>query len=208
MSDPAAGAPRLSLRDLKSPLAGPFELELAPGDCAAIGGPSGSGKSLFLRMIADLDPNTGEVSADGVARGDISGADWRRRVPYVAAESGWWCDRVDEHFEPEQRAAALALAARLDLAAELFEGPVQRLSTGERQRFAIIRALVLGSPVLLLDEPTGPLDPDGVRKVEAVLRERLAAGCAMVIVSHDPRQARRLGARRFLMRDRHMAPAP
>jgi putative ABC transport system ATP-binding protein len=208
MPDPASGTPRLSLRDLKSPLAGPFDLELAPGACAAIGGPSGSGKSLFLRMIADLDPNTGEVSADGVARAELSASDWRRRVPYVAAESGWWRDRVDEHFEPDQRAAAQALAARLDLAPELFEGPVQRLSTGERQRFALIRALVLGSPVLLLDEPTGPLDPDGVRKVEAVLRERLAAGCAVVLVSHDPRQAKRLGARRFLMRDRHMAPAP
>jgi putative ABC transport system ATP-binding protein len=205
MPDPAPGAPRLSVRDLKSPLAGPFELDLAPGACAAIGGASGSGKSLFLRMLADLDPNTGAVRLDGVDRATLEPTAWRRAVPYVAAESGWWRDRVADHFTPEQQAPAKALAARLDLAAELFDGPVLRLSTGERQRLAIIRALVLESPVLLLDEPTGPLDPQSVRKVEAVLRERLAAGCAVVIVTHDPSQANRLGARRFVMRDRHMA---
>jgi ABC-type lipoprotein export system ATPase subunit len=208
MPDPAPGAPRLSVRDLQSPLAGPFALDLAPGGCAAIGGASGSGKSLFLRMLADLDPNTGEVSVDGVARTGVEPTAWRRTAPYVAAESGWWRERVADHFAPDQQAPAKALAERLGLAAELFDGPVQRLSTGERQRLAIIRALVLDSPILLLDEPTGPLDPESVRKVEAVLRERLDAGCAVVIVTHDPSQAERLGARRFVMRDRHMAPAP
>lgn len=201
---PSADPPRLALRDLKSPLAGPFDLALAPGAGVAIAGHSGSGKSLFLRMVADLDPSTGEVSLDGVSRATLSGPDWRRTVPYVAAESGWWRDHVAEHFAPERQTAAKALAARLGLGPELFESPVQRLSTGERQRFAIIRALVLDPPVLLLDEPTGPLDPDSVGEVEAVLRERLQAGCAVIIVSHDPRQAERLGARRFLMRDRKL----
>ncbi|MDB5495805.1 MAG: transporter related, partial [Phenylobacterium sp.] len=106
----SADPPRLVLRDLKSPLAGPFDLALAPGACAAIAGHSGSGKSLFLRMVADLDPNTGEVGLDGVPRATLSAPDWRRTVPYVAAESGWWRDHVAEHFAPERQAAAKALA--------------------------------------------------------------------------------------------------
>ncbi|HEX3699124.1 MAG TPA: ATP-binding cassette domain-containing protein [Phenylobacterium sp.] len=199
--------PRLRLRDLKSPLAGPFDLELAAGQAAAISGPSGSGKSLFLRMVADLDPNEGEVALDGAARAAMSPTDWRRRAPYVAAESGWWRDRVAEHFAPDRLAAAREIGARVGLADELFDGPVLRLSTGEKQRLAIIRALVLDPPALLLDEPTAPLDPDSTRQVEDVLRERLKGGLALVVVTHDERQAKRLDARHFLMRDRRMSPA-
>jgi ABC-type lipoprotein export system ATPase subunit len=213
MADPApppapeTPPPRLTLRDLQSPLAGPFTLALPRGGCAAISGPSGSGKSLFLRMIADLDPNTGEVRLDGAPRAGLAAPAWRRRVPYVAAESGWWRDGVAEHFDPAQLASARMLAARLALAPGLIAGPVQRLSTGERQRFAIIRALVLNSPVLLLDEPTGPLDPESTAKVEAVLKERLQAGTTIILVTHDAAQGERLGARRFVMRDRRLEPA-
>ena len=203
----APDAPRLSVRGLTSPLAGPFDLELGPGEAAAISGPSGSGKSLFLRMIADLDPNTGEVELDGVSRAALAAPAWRRKAPYVAAESGWWRDTVAEHFAPYRLPAARALADRFGLPAELMEGPVQRLSTGERQRLAIVRALVLDPPVLLLDEPTAPLDPEATEMVEAVLRERLDGDMSLVLVSHEAKQAGRLGARRYVMRDRRMAPA-
>jgi putative ABC transport system ATP-binding protein len=199
--------PRLSLRGLRSDLAGPFDFTLAAGACATVGGASGSGKSLFLRMIADLDPNEGEVRLDGGPRAAMAAPDWRRRVPYVAAESGWWRDTVVEHFAPDKLDQARALAARLGVGAAQVDGPVIRLSTGERQRLALVRALVLESPVLLLDEPTGPLDPVSVGQVEGLLRERLAAGVSVLLVSHDPAQAARLGATRYVMRDRHLAPA-
>jgi putative ABC transport system ATP-binding protein len=198
-------APRLHVRGLRSDLAGPFDLELAAGGCAVIGGPSGSGKSLFLRMIADLDPNDGEVRLDGVARSSLDAPTWRARLPYVAAESGWWRDLVAEHFAPAQQDAARALAARLGMVDGQFDGEVRRLSTGERQRLAIIRALVLDSPVLLLDEPTGPLDAEAIGRVEDLLRERLAAGAAILMVSHDPEQGVRLGGQRYTMRDRKLA---
>jgi putative ABC transport system ATP-binding protein len=180
---------------------------VAAGEAAAISGPSGSGKSLFLRMVADLDPNTGEVALDGVARETLSPTDWRRRAPYVAAESGWWRDRVAEHFAPDRLAAARELGGEVGLAGELFDGPVLRLSTGEKQRLAILRALVLDPPLLLLDEPTAPLDPESTRQVEAILKRRLKEGLSLVVVTHDARQAQRLGARHYLMRERRMSPA-
>jgi ABC-type iron transport system FetAB ATPase subunit len=202
-----AAPPRLTIRELQSPLAGPFDLALGAGEAAAISGASGSGKSLFLRMVADLDPNTGEVALDGQGRDGMSATDWRRRVPYVAAESGWWRDHVADHFASDRLAAARELGARVGLAGELFDGPVLRLSTGEKQRIAILRALVLEPQVLLLDEPTAPLDPDSTRKMEEVLKERLKGGMALVVVTHDARQADRLGANHFLMRHRKMSPA-
>lgn len=197
-------AARLSLRRLRSALAGPFDLELAPGACVAINGPSGSGKSLFLRMIADLDPNEGEVLLDGKPRAAMSAPDWRRQVPYVAAESGWWADTPAEHMAADRLDAARGLAERLGVRADAMADEVRRLSTGERQRLAIIRALVLDPPALLLDEPTGPLDPQSVQAVEQLLGERLGQGVTILLVSHDPAQAARLGAQRWTMRDRKL----
>lgn len=196
--------PRLRLHALESPLAGPYDFELDAGACAVITGPSGSGKSLFLRMIADLDPSRGEVWRDGVARQSMSGPDWRREAPYVASDSGWWRDDVAGHFTLDRQTAARALAERLGLNDGQFDGSVARLSTGERQRLALVRALVLQSPLLLLDEPTSALDPEAVGRVEALLIERLAAGDAILMVSHDARQAERLDAARYRMVDRKL----
>jgi putative ABC transport system ATP-binding protein len=196
----------LRVEGLKSALAGPFALEVAGGRVLAISGASGAGKSLFLRMVADLDPNEGEVSLNGVSRASLPAHQWRRRIPYVAAESGWWAQSVRDHFAPDQLERARALAERLGVGAAPFDGPVDRLSTGERQRLALVRAFILDSPALLLDEPTGPLDPVSVRKVEAFLQERLAAGTVIVLVSHDPAQGARLGARRLRMIDRKLQP--
>ena len=58
----------------------------------------GGGKSLFLRMIADLDPCQGEVFLDGVERRRMTAPAWRRQVVYNAAEPGWWREAVAEHF--------------------------------------------------------------------------------------------------------------
>jgi ABC-type lipoprotein export system ATPase subunit len=82
----------LLVKQLRSEFAGPFELDLSGGTCAAITGPSGSGKSLFLRMIADLDPNEGEVWLNGRERASMPAPEWRKQTSYVSAESGW-CKR-------------------------------------------------------------------------------------------------------------------
>ncbi len=191
----------LSLRGLASDLAGPFDLDVAPGQAVVISGASGSGKSVFLRMVADLDPCCGEVELGGVSRSQMSGPAWRTLAPYVAAESAWWADLLADHFQPAHLAAAQVLATRLGVNARAWDGPVSRLSTGERQRLALIRALVLEPPLLLLDEPTGPLDPLSTAAVEAVLAERIAAGGVLLMVSHDAGQAQRLAAARYRMID-------
>jgi ABC-type iron transport system FetAB ATPase subunit len=189
---------RLRLAGLRSRLAGPFDVSLVGGDCVAITGASGSGKSLLLRMVADLDPHEGEAWLDGRPRSAMTGPAWRRQVMYVPAESGWWDDAVAAHFADP--VAARAICAELGLKPELLDGPVLRLSTGERQRLGLARALATAPPVLLLDEPTGPLDRDSVALVEALLRARLAQGAAVLMVTHDTTQPARLGARHLVMR--------
>jgi putative ABC transport system ATP-binding protein len=194
----------LIVKDLRSAFAGPFELNLGTGACATITGPSGSGKSLFLRMIADLDRNEGEVWLNGRERGSMPAPQWRRQATYVSAESGWWADRVIEHFDVNRRSEVAALAARLGLRADLLDAPVAQLSTGERQRFSLVRALLPSPPVLLLDEPTGPLDEESVIQVEVLLHERKATGTSILLVTHDPNQAERLGDQRYRMVAGHL----
>ncbi len=203
----ASQSPRLRIVNLRSQLAGPFEFELGAGECLAITGPSGAGKSLFLRMVADLDPNLGEVFLDGVEHRTLPAPAWRRKVVYSAAEPGWWHERVADHFSDEAMGFARAMAPRLALDPALLDAQVIQLSTGERQRAALIRALALQSPVLLLDEATGALDEDSTVLVENVLRERLADGVTIAMVTHSAAQAARLGHRHLRMENRRLVPA-
>jgi len=180
-----------------------FELER--GGCLAIMGPSGAGKSLLLRAITDLDPNSGDVTLAGHARHTMTGPQWRRRVGYVPAESGWWADVVGDHMSDAD--AAGALAGRLALPPEVLDWPVARLSTGEKQRLALIRAVVLRPDVLLLDEPTGSLDAEGRAAVEALLGELRDGGVSLVLITHDKDQAERLADRVLAMRDGQLTDA-
>ncbi len=190
-------APRLSIRGLRCAVARWPALELAAGGCAALAGPSGSGKSRLLRAIADLDPSEGEVRLDGEARSAFAAHRWRRRVVYLPADSAWWAERVGDHLpavEPETLAA-------LGFAEDVVGWSVRRLSSGERSRLGLARAVALGPKVLLLDEPTANLDAATTAAVEGVVAERRAAGLAAVWVTHDTAQAERLGARRYAVRD-------
>lgn len=186
----------LRVANLSTDLIGPISLDLGPGNCVGVQGASGSGKSLLLRAIADLDPNRGEVRLDGQEREDIQAPDWRRRVALVPAESGWWAETVGAHFaaapDPAPWLDALGLADPLGW-------EVARLSTGERQRLALARALQSGPDVLLLDEPTAALDAAATSAVEALIAAQMQAGVAVLVVTHDPAQAARLCHRRYLM---------
>ena len=83
--------------------------------------------------------------------------------------------------------------------------PADRLSTGERQRLGLLRAIVQNPRVLLLEEPTSALDPEATAKVEGVLREKLDAGVIIIMVTHDAAQAKRLAHRQFVINDGALA---
>lgn len=175
----------------------PVSFEVAAGECLAVQGPSGAGKSLLLRAIADLDPAEGAVSLDGTARRTLTGPQWRRRVRYMAADPGWWSESVAAHFADP--GAAREGAAALGMPGDILDGPVARLSTGERQRLALLRALEGEPQVLLLDEPTAALDAASTRKAEVLMRKLLKAGRVLLLVSHSPAQVKRLTRRRLLV---------
>jgi len=153
----------------------------------------------MLRAIADLDPSTGTVSLDGNNRDAMAAYAWRRKVTYVAADSGWWADRVGDHFEDPDIASGYL--ARLGFHGDVMAWPVTRLSTGERQRLALLRAIVQNPRVLLLDEPTSALDPEATTKVEGILHEKIDAGVIIIMVTHDVAQGKRLSERRYQMKD-------
>ena len=191
-----AGTPILQVCDLRTNLLKPASLSLWAGECIAVRGPSGAGKTLLLRAIADLDPNEGLVTLNGRDRSTIAGPEWRRLVGYVPAEPGWWADTVGEHFG--EWTAALVLVRHLGFPEETKAWPITRLSTGERLRLALIRALMVRPKVLLLDEPTAALDAASVAAVESLIGTRIRAGLAVLWVTHDADQAKRV-AHRLLM---------
>lgn len=171
--------------------------DLQDGECVALQGPSGVGKTLLLRAIADLDPNEGTVKLDGTLREAMPAPAWRKRVTYLAAEPGWWSDIVQEHFTGWDD--ALPLVTRLGLPDDCGPWPIQRLSTGERQRLGLVRVLMLRSRVLLLDEPTSALDPASAAAVESLIAERISNGTSVIWNTHDNAQARRVGSRVLTM---------
>lgn len=186
----------LTVAHLRRPGLAPVDFALADGECIAVQGPSGSGKSLLLRAIADLDPSEGDIRLDGARREDMPAPEWRRCVIYAAAEPGWWAETPAPHFPgPDQ---ARALVEQLGLSPDLFERPISRLSTGERQRLALARALARKPRALLLDEPTAALDAKARALAEALVARHQAQGLSVVWVTHDPEQARRV-ARRLLI---------
>ncbi|WP_427911721.1 ABC transporter ATP-binding protein [Ramlibacter sp. MMS24-I3-19] len=187
----------LELLSLQRLHVGPIDLRLDAGECIAIQGRSGSGKSVLLRMAADLDPHEGDCALDGNRCSRMPAPAWRRQVTYVAPDSGWWAEAIADHFDSP--AALRALLPRVGLATEAVEWPVARLSTGERQRLALLRAVANAPRVFLLDEPTSGLDLDTRHQVEALLREQLQGGSAILLVTHDPELAERLAHRRFTM---------
>lgn len=187
----------LKVTGLRTKAGGPIDLTLSDREVVALRGPSGSGKSLLLRAIADLDPAEGEVELDDAPRAQIPAPEWRRRVAYVPAESGWWADRVRAHFPEGDDGAELISEIGLDPASLDWE--VRRLSTGERHRLAIARALVRWPMVWLLDEPTAALDAEAAERVEALIARGRDSGVSVLMVSHDPAQAARLADRVLVM---------
>jgi ABC-type iron transport system FetAB ATPase subunit len=174
------------------------DITVAAGSCIALHGASGSGKTLLLRAISDLDEAEGEVWLEKQPRSGMSGPQWRRRVSYVAAESHWWGRWVREHAKAWRTPDLQALG----FGPEVLDWEIQRLSSGERQRLAIARVLAGSPSALLLDEPTANLDQENARRVEQLVEDwRRDTGGCVVWVSHDPAQRARVAKAQFEILD-------
>ncbi len=154
--------------------------------------------------MADLEPHDGEVWLGEQAQSLTPANDWRRQVMMVPAESQWWADTVSEHLADECSAAVSALG----LPSEAMSWQVSRLSSGEKQRLALIRAVALAPSALLLDEPTANLDSEATAAVECWLLNWLKTHPAPVLwVTHDPAQIDRLAGRHLLIEGRRLVDA-
>jgi predicted ABC-type transport system involved in lysophospholipase L1 biosynthesis ATPase subunit len=188
-----------------------LDLRVAAGETVAVVGPSGSGKTTLLNLLGALDqPTAGTITIGGTALGGLdaeAAARFRNRaigfifqlhyllpqcsilenvlVPRLAG--GW------EEPEAEVRARAEALLEQVGLRDRLTHRPWQ-LSGGEQLRVAIARALINRPKLILADEPTGSLDvATGERIADLLLQTNATAGAALIVVTHNPGLARRMG---------------
>jgi ABC-type iron transport system FetAB ATPase subunit len=173
----------------------PLSFSVANGECLAVEGPSGSGKTRLLRAIADLDPAEGHVFLDGAEKNEMPAPEWRKRVRYACAEPAWWTETARAAFglasgQPPERVLRHLTSVGLD--AKILDRAIAELSTGERQRLAFVRALLDEPRALLLDEPTGGLDPQAAALVEEQIKFELLAGRSIILASHDEQQIGRL----------------
>ena len=186
-----------------------ISVDICEGDVIAIIGPSGGGKSTFLRSLNLLEkPTSGTILFDGV---DITGK--KVDLPLHRQKMGM----VFQHFNlfphktvlqnltmapvrikkmprAEAEEKAMALLQRVGLADRASAYPAQ-LSGGQKQRVAIVRALAMEPEVMLFDEPTSALDPEMVGEVLEVIRELALGGMTMVVVTHEMGFAREVGSR-------------
>jgi ATP-binding cassette subfamily B protein len=184
--------------DRNGPVLDEVSFRLAAGQTLAIVGPSGSGKSTIADLLLRLlDPDAGSVRLDGRDVRDLRLADLRRRVVLVDQEPFLFHATVEENLRyarPDASRRQIEEAARAAGIHEFIAGlPLgyetqlgergATLSAGERQRIAIARAFLADPAVLVLDEPTGSLDPVNERHVVAGYRA-IMRGRTTVLISH------------------------
>ncbi len=176
---------------------GPFSFSITAGECLGLSGQSGVGKSLLLKALTDLISFRGTVTLDGVSISSYPAPEWRSKVTMVAAESFWWYDRVHEHFSRQKGSTLFANhLSDLGFSTDVLNWKISRMSTGERQRLALLRSLVNTPQVLLLDEPTSNLDSHNTELVEKFVCDyRAAHRTTMIWVSHDEAQLQRVAVR-------------
>ena len=146
----------------------------------------------MLRAIADLDPHQGRVYLDDAEQASVPAHQWRRWVGLLPADSHWWFDTVEPHF-PMVNARWLN---QLGFENDVLQWDIARLSSGERQRLALLRLLCHAPKALLLDEASANLDDTNTRRVETLIGEYATEHEAPVLwISHDSEQINRIAHR-------------
>ena len=189
-----------------------FNLQVARGETLVLLGRSGSGKTTSLKLINSLvSPTSGEVVVNGVPNQKADLIRLRRGIGYVIQEVGLF-----PHFTVERNIGLVPeiegwakgkISSRVQellqlagLAPDLASRYPHQLSGGQRQRVGVARALAADPGILLMDEPFGALDPltrDQLQREFLQLQQRLHK--TIVFVTHDLREALRLGTRIALM---------
>ena len=178
-------------------------LAVGAGECIGLSGASGSGKTLLLRAIADLEPFTGTLCLNAQPHHTFQPWEWRRQVGMLPATSQWWSDRVASHFTEIN----MDWLQQVGFGKDVMDWPVSRLSSGERQRLAMLRLLANRPQVLLLDEPTANLDSERTAAMERLLSHyRRTAGASVIWVTHDGAQAARVAGKKMTIRGNTLHP--
>jgi putative ABC transport system ATP-binding protein len=178
------------------------EVALCRGERVAIVGPSGSGKTSLLRILCALDDApSGDIRLHDQTPEQWGYPQFRRNVCLVDQRPTLFAGTVEENLRrpfayrsatilyPGEAASQWLM--RLGIGANRLQENVRHLSVGEQQRVCLIRALLLQPILLLLDEPTSALDMETVEMVETALTgECERRGLALLVVTHDTRQAR------------------
>ncbi len=179
-------------------------LTVARSEIVALLGPNGAGKTTALRMLAGLlTPTAGTVTIDNVELTQRTAGTLHRRIGFLTENPGLW-DRLTVHENLRVYAELYGLDDSMRVIDRTLEALGLRergstrtaeLSRGMRQKVALARALLHDPGILLLDEPTSGLDPEIARSVRALLDERRARGCAILLSTHNLDEAERLADR-------------
>jgi len=198
------------------PIVRGINMEVRRGEVLGLLGPNGAGKSTLMRAILQLVPaHRGSVDLEGVPVRRIPGEQRARRIAYLAQQGPVnWPLTVERlvalgrfpHRSSWQRLAAddqeiiERILERTDLI-KLRERVVTTLSGGERTRVLLARALVVGAPLLLADEPVAALDPAHQLQIMQLLRDYCGEGHTVIVVIHDLTLAARFCHRLALMHE-------
>ena len=188
------------------------------GEVVSIIGPSGGGKSTFLRCLNLLEtPTSGQIIFDGVdicdKKTDINVH--RQKMGMVFQQFNLFDNmnimrnmtaapvKIKKMPRAEAEAKAEMLAKRVGLGDKLLAYPSQ-LSGGQKQRIAIVRALMMNPEVMLFDEPTSALDPEMIGEVLDVMKRLAEDGMTMIVVTHEMRFAREVSTRTLFLDSGHI----
>lgn len=172
-------------------------------------GPNGAGKTTTIRcLLGMLKPSDGEAAVLG-RRVTLDGSDLRRRIGYVAGEvslypreTGRWHIDYISRFRGGKGALTDELIERLEFDPSR---RVKELSKGNKQKLALVLALMHAPELLLLDEPTSGLDPLNQEVVFDIVTERVAAGATLFLSSHILSEVERVCTRVGIVREGHLA---